>query len=257
LLLIFVRTDLGLWKAITILFLVGASTVFAIDNAERFGIESIMPLQVSSCTELGTTRERQSEYIDMSLATAAKDFLNPPAGFVQLPDRLPVGFVTLPAVPAAIFMVLCGFLCVVFVKDRRVWLVALAGLFWAGQAGINAIPKLVLCLAERNNSSPTQLSQTLYLGHSSVLPGYSEGTRYIGLLRHLAGIPVSSFKFQTSNFKYNKAEKLPVAWPRDAIIPSQTSGSLLRCLIKRTEQFIYFTPAFISDNLARGPPAKS
>jgi hypothetical protein len=214
-----------------------------------------MLLQMSPCAEFGVTHQQQSGCIDISLANAATEFLKPPAGFVQLPDRLSPGFMFLPAVPAAIFMVLCGFLCVVFVKDRRVWLVALAGLFGAAQMGINAIPKLVLRLAERNSNQPAQLSPSLYIRNFSELPAYNnEDTRYIGLLRHLAGIPVSSFKFQTSNFEYNKAQKLPVAWPRDAIIPLQASNSLLRCLVKRTEQFTYFTPAFIFDNLARGPP---
>jgi hypothetical protein len=242
-----------LWKAITILFLVGASSVFAIDDAERLSVEPVMLLQMSSCAEFGVTRQQQSGCIDISLANAATEFLKPPAGFVQLDDRLPVGVMTLPTVPAAIFMVLCGFLCVVFVKDRRVWLVALAGLFWAAQMGINSIPKLVLRLAERNSSHNqlTQLSPSLYLRNFSGLPADNEDTRYIGLLRHLAGIPVSSFKFQVSNFEYNKAQLL------DAIIPLQTSNSLLRCLVKKTDQSIYFTPAFIFNNLARGPPAKS
>lgn len=237
-----------MWKAITILFLVGASSVFAIDDAERFSVEPVMLLQMSPCAEFGVTRQQQSGCIDISLANAATEFLNPPPGFVQFNNRLSVGVRTLPAIPATIFMVLCGFFCVVFVKDRRVWLVALAGLFWAGQAGINAIPKLVLRLAERNSSQPAQLSPSLYIRNFSELPAYNEDTRYIGLLRHLAGIPVSNFKSQTSNFKYNKAQLL------DAIIPLQASNSLLRCLVKRTEQFTYFTPAFIFDNLARGPP---
>jgi hypothetical protein len=240
-----------LWKAIIILFLVGASSVFAIDDAERLSVEPVMLLQMSPCAEFGVTRQQQSGCIDISLANAATEFLNPPASFAQLNDRSPVGVMTLPAVPAGIFMVLCGFLCVVFVKDRRVLLVALAGLFWAGQAGINAIPKLVLRLAERNSSHSqlTQLSPSLYLRNFSGLPTDNEDTRYMGLLRHLAGIPVSSFKFQVSNFKYDKAQKSV-----DAIIPPRASNSLLRCLVKRTEQFTYFTPAFIFNNLARGPP---
>jgi hypothetical protein len=240
-----------LWKAITILFLVGASSVFAIDDAERFSVEPVMLLQMSPCAEFGVTRQQQSGCIDISLANAATEFFKPPASFAQLDDRLPVGVMTLPAVPAGIFMVLCGFLCVVFIKDRRVLLITLAGLFWAGQAGINAIPKLVLRLAERNSSHSrlTQLSSSLYIRNFSELPAYNEDTRYMGLLRHLAGIPVSSFKFQVSNFKYDKAQKSV-----DAIIPPRASNSLLRCLVKRTEQFTYFTPAFIFNNLARGPP---
>jgi hypothetical protein len=244
-----------LWKAITILFLVGASSVCAIDDSERFSIEPVMLLQMSPCAEFGVTRQQQSGCIDISLANTATEFLKPPPGFVQLPDNLSPGFMILPAVPAAIFMVLCGFFCVVFVKDRRVWLVALAGLFWAAQMGINAIPKLVLRLAERNSSHSrlTQLSPLLYIRNFSELPAYNnEDTRYIGLLRHLAGIPALGFKFQVLNFEYNKAQKL-----LDAIIPLQASNLLLRCLVKKTEQFTYFTPAFIFDNLARGPPAKS
>jgi hypothetical protein len=242
-----------LWKAITILFLVGASTVFAIDNAEQLSIESVIPLQINSCPEF-CPPQQQSECINMGLSAAARELLAPPIGFAQSPDRLPVGVTALPTVPATFFMVLCGFLCVVFVKDRKVWLVALAGLFWAGQAGINAIPKLVLRLAEGSNgpSRPAQSSLSLYLGNSSGLPSYNEGTRYIGLLRHLAGISDSRFKFQISDFKYNKTQKSV-----DAIITSQISSSLFRCLVKRTEHIVYFTPAFIFDNLARGPPAKS
>jgi len=41
----------------------------------------------------------------------------------------------LPAVPAAISMTLCGFLCVSFVRDRRTWLAVACGLLWLGQAG--------------------------------------------------------------------------------------------------------------------------
>lgn len=247
-----------MWKAITILFLVGASSVCAFDNTEQLGVDSVMQLQSGSSAELVTTIERQSECLDNSLASAAREFLNPPAVFIQSPDNTSAGFMTLPAVPAAIFMVLCGFFCVVFVNERRVLLVALAGLFWAGQAGINAIPKLVLRLAKGNSiSQPAQLYSILYHRNFSGLSGNYEDTRYAGLLRHLAGIPASNFKTQirhtnggqVSNFKYDKAQRL-----LDAIAASQPLNSLFSCPVKKTEHITYFMPAFIFGKLARGPP---
>ena len=248
----FVRMVFGLWKAITILLLVGVSSVFAFDSSQTFSVEPVTLLQVSPCPEFVVAQE-PSGCANMGLAAAAGTLFAPPANFSQSPESFPSGVKALPTVPATFFMVLCGFLCVVFVKDRRVLLVALAGLFCACQTGINAIPKLVLRLTEKSGGSlPTQLSLPFYLRNYSGLPSYNAGTRYIGLLRHLAGIPVSSFKFQISNFKYSKTQKSV-----DAIIPSHISDSLFVCLIKKTERIVYFTPAFIFDNLARGPPAKS
>jgi len=48
----------------------------------------------------------------------------------------------LPAVPAAISLTLCGFLCVSFVRDRRAWLAVACALLWPGRAGIRAVPQL-------------------------------------------------------------------------------------------------------------------
>jgi hypothetical protein len=224
-------------------------TVSATDDLEQLYLEPTVSLQIDSCALCSLAHEQQGKCNDIALSSAAKDYLSTPADLTQQGDVLAVSVKALPSVPAAIFMVLCGFLCVLFVRDRRVWLAALAALLWAGQTGINAIPQIVLRLADRNDSrsQPAQLSSPHYLENSTRLRSDIEGTRYVGLLRHLAGIPVS-------NFKYNKPQKLPVAWPQDAIIPSQMPNLLLRCLVKRTEQLIYFSPAFIFDNLARGPP---
>lgn len=175
------------------------------------------------------------------LAGVAAEFLKPPAAFTDSP-ALPVGAKSLPAVPGALLMVLTGFLCVSLVKDRKVWLAALAGLLWVGQAGIQAVPQLALRLSHRNHTEQqldAELTYPYYLENSNRLRSDIEGTQYIGLLRHLAGIPQATMSFLSPS----------------AIISEQYSlNSLLNCLTLRVEQFTYFSPAFIFNNLARGPP---
>ncbi|MHC4461060.1 MAG: hypothetical protein ACYS6W_18235 [Planctomycetota bacterium] len=175
------------------------------------------------------------------LAEVAAEFLKPPAAFTGS-QALPVGAKSLPAVPGALLMVLTGFLCVSLVKDRKVWLAALAGLLWLGQAGIQAVPQLALRLSHRNHIEQqfsAELTYPYYLENSNRLRSDTEGTQYIGLLHHLAGIPQDTLSFLSLS----------------AIIPEQYSlNSLLNCLTLKIEQFTYFSPAFIFENLPRGPP---
>ena len=178
---------------------------------------------------------------DSYLAGVAAEFLKPPPAFTGSP-ALPVGAKSLPAVPGAILMVLTGFICVSLVKDRKVWLAALAGLLWLGQAGIQAVPQLALRLSHRNHIEQqlsAELTYPYYLENSNRLRSDIEGTQYIGLLRHLAGIPQVTMSFLSPS----------------AIISERYSlNSLLNCLTLRVEQFICFSPAFIFENLPRGPP---
>ena len=99
----------------------------------------------------------------------------------------------LPSAPGTLLMVLVGFLCVSLVKDRRIWLAALSGLLWAGQAGISLLPQLALNVSERrlseNQSSSHYLARLCEPKHLNRLRSDIEGTCYFGLLRHLAGIP--------------------------------------------------------------------
>jgi len=179
---------------------------------------------------------------DSHLAEVAAEFLKPPPAFTGSPPALPVGAKSLPAVPGALLMVLTGFLCVSLVKDRKVWLAALAGLLWLGQAGIQAVPQLALRLSHRNHTEQqldAELTYPYYLENSNRLRSDIEGTQYIGLLHHLAGIPQDTMSFPSPS----------------AIISERYSlNSLLNCLTLRVEQFICFSPAFIFENLPRGPP---
>src|SRR3972149_5942405 len=84
------------------------------------------------------------------LARIGKELLAPPVQPAER-DALPEGAKSLPGVPAAIFMVLTGFLCVSFVNDRRIWLAGLGGLLWLGQTGLSAIPQAASHLTGKTN----------------------------------------------------------------------------------------------------------
>jgi len=208
------------------------------------------------------------------LATAAAEFLKPPPAFTGSP-ALPIGAKSLPPVPGALLMVLTGFLCVSLVKDRRFWLAALAGFLWLGQTGIQAVPQLALRLSHRNHSEQqfsAELTYPYHLENSNRLRSDIDGTQYIGLLHHLAGIPDSTMSFllptslpslraQRSNLKsLSNSQTLAQSEgmfgaPQFAIMG--LSSHLIpatNCLAARVEQFVCFSPAFIFENLPRGPP---
>jgi hypothetical protein len=188
--------------------------------------------------------------IDAKLANLGREFLQPPPSFAGLSDTQGNYVKPLPAVPTAVLMVLSGFLCVSLVRDRRVWLAALAGLLWAGQIGIQALPQLALRLSHGNLNKQqlcAALSYPSYLENSHRLRSDIEGTQYIGLLHHLAGIP------EAKSCYLHKDTHTYTSQP--AVIIAQTGlNPLLVCLASRAEQFISFSPAFIFDTIPRGPP---
>jgi len=126
------------------------------------------------------------------LDSISKEFHKPPVTKANLPNTS-MEVKSLPATPKTLLMVLLGFLCVSLVKDRRIWLTALAGLFWAGQAGVSFLPQLAANVAGRGRSENLTSSHHInHLNankHPSRLRSDIEGTCYIGLLRHLEGIP--------------------------------------------------------------------
>jgi len=218
---------------------------------------------------------------DCHLAGIAAEFLKPPVGFT---DSLSpsIHAKPLPAVPAAFFMALIGFICVSLVKDRRVWIAALTGLLWAGQTGIQAIPQLALRLSHANLSNKrfsAEVAYSNYLLNSDRPRSDIEGTRYIGLLHYLAGIPDSttllsrmmSFLQNLSRAGSREQESAKTATQvccrlnpskntnsfqsQSAFLSEQySSNTLLACLAPKAGQILCFSPAFIFCQLPRGPP---
>jgi len=132
------------------------------------------------------------------LDSISKEFHRPPVKNGELQDTS-MGVKSLPPVPKTLVMVLVGFLCVSLVKDRRVWLAALAGLLWAGQAGVSILPQLAANITGRGRSekqsSAHEVARLPGQKHPYRLRSEIEGTCYIGLLRHLEGIPNSEISF--------------------------------------------------------------
>ena len=171
------------------------------------------------------------------LASVAAEFLKPPVDSKS--PASPSQPKPLPPVPGAIFLGLAGFLCVSLVRDRRVWLTALAGLLWLGQTGFAALPHLASHIRSKKQiqqQSPAGLIYVSQLDGSLRSRSDLEGTEYIGLLRHLAGIPNSG--------------KILAA----IIFESYNFNLLLNCLAVAAEQCVSFSPAFTFAHLPRSPP---
>ena len=170
---------------------------------------------------------------------------------------------SLPAVPAAILMVIAGFLCISLVRDRRVWLAVLAGLLWAGHAGINTVPQLAQSLCLRPHTV-----QRFLAGHTQAYSPEDanrarcdiEGTRYTGLLHYLAGIPrgkyISQLCFRFKQFGTSTPMRIGDEFEGRQFAVSQMTGTIspICCLAILAERFSCFTPAFTLQGLARGPP---
>jgi len=151
-----------------------------------------------------------------------RDILKPHVVSIASGDPQESRIRSLPAVPASILMVVFGFACVSLVRDRKVWLAALAGILWAGYTGVYVVRPLVLRLCPR-----------AYNGHyfADVAGRFSPSdtvlqTRNNLIMPQLAMTRLLSYLIQTTS-----------------------------CLIPTTGWFICLIPAFIFQILPRGPPA--
>lgn len=195
-----------------------------------------------------------TDYSNSTISELAEKFLAPPdASAASIPDRAK----TLPAVPATLLMVLTGFACVSLVRDRRVWIAALAGLLWAGQVGVQNLPKLAQRFAHTNHNARQASSSKLARSRQLETFGRSradiEGTRYVALLHYLAGIPNGS---TVSLFENTSRKNLDISGPVQYALTHLPvfAARPIRALAAEAAQFTYFSPAFIFQNLARGPP---
>jgi hypothetical protein len=227
-----------------LVLLVVAATVEAAPSIGGSDAKVIaLTVSPSSYTEISTI-DKAEPFIssnNYALAHIAADLLKPPA---ELTSRtaLPSEIKPLPAVPAALFMALTGFLCVTLVRDRKVWLAVLTTILWASQVGITALPqKCGVCIAHHINKRWT-IPILPYLGkQASRLLSEFKGTEYIGLLRYLEGIPAAQNMAQAPQFA--------IASQLHYTIPANT------CLAKIVRPWrICFLPAFIVDSIPRGPP---
>ena len=169
---------------------------------------------------------------------------------------------SLPAVPTAVLMTLIGFLCVSLVRDCRVWLIVLSAILWTGRAGIRTVPQLASHFCPRAHAGKyfaLGAADFYLLKNTGRARSDIEGTRYISLLKYLAGIPDNK---RLSQHFCQAGHANILAQCKDNFRQSKllTTNSLfliilLPCrLVPITELFVYFKPAFIFQTLSRGPP---
>jgi len=247
------------------------------DCDKNFVAAAILPASDAHVCCIGISEtSRIIEPSNAHLANIGVELLKPPADFT---DSASVGakIKILPPAPAAFFMVLTGFLCVSLVKDRRVWLAALAGLLWAGQTGIQAIPQLAAYMSPKKHiqqESPDNTACLYRVEDCCRLRSDIEGTQYIGLLHHLAAIPAGTMSLplpaSLSSSSLQAQRSNLIAW-RKCVVSVRTRSnagasqfaithfsSLLKpaviCPAPGAEQYIHFSPAYSFAQLARGPP---
>jgi len=242
-------------------------------------------------------RDNNTGLFKSHLLSISEEFNKPPVRYDNSRATV-IRVKALPAAPGTLLMVFVGFLCVSLVKDRRIWFSILSGLLWAGQAGISLLPQLALNVSGRalnaNQSSYHYLACLYEPKHPNRLRCDIEGTRYAGLLRHLAGIPnaeTSSMPFIKVRHEHKQdSGRMPLSFCRRTCSPGKSVQSFcspgtlfqdnfrntfryykkaphfaitaisfclnhaIHLLIPGAGQLNYFTTAFINASLARGPP---
>jgi len=228
-------------------------------------------VQTLSALEINQSPAACNFYLD----DTAAEFLKPPVNYMGLTvssTRIKL----LPSVPDALLMTLTGFLCVSFVKDRKIWLAVLAGLLWLGHAGFASLPQLASHLVSKKQIEQQHSLNVAYackLNDSTYLRSDIEETQYRGLLHHLAGIPDGKSTFTDrhssgiSTFSQHYQKLYTKAF---GCLHKNTHTSLLAVIIEqcglnplfnflasRAKHSVYFSPEFTLANIPRGPPKQA
>lgn len=231
------------------------------------------------CTEAGPAATDQgtngiASTGETPLLDIGRELMKPPTSLVGSGDYHMNSARSLPGVPGTLFMVLAGFISVSMFKDRRVWLAGMAGLLWLGQAPLEALPQLAWRLRRTRQIKELSPTKTPSYGFEPSRRRRSEieGTKYIGLLRHLAGIPgratpsvspsilrwslgrldsVSRHKegaFAQKNGCFSVSQPAIIGLFLHSVPPDNCPARA------RGGQPVCFSPAFIFNVLARAPP---
>jgi hypothetical protein len=266
------------------------SAAFAAPTVSNYSNNLLAPALSANAAArvLGLETNQTSELYIPHLATIAGELLKPPA-IANLPaspiDSIGIAAKPLPPLPAAVFLVFTGFLCVSLVKDRKIWLAALAGLLWLSHTGLTTLPKFASHIISKKQIQHSAAGG-LSLFYVSQLDGSFrprselEGSEYIGLLRHLAGIPdttmpppLSSLSLRGVTPLAGRQSNLNLNSPKNHFASAQSKYKFrlpqlainlfiphsirpYNCLASGAKQILPNFPAFLSLRLARGPPQK-
>jgi len=217
----------GLLLFLSLLVASAAIAAPTVSDCNRNLVAAVLSLSADADSTCAYEINQIGEPANSPIASVAAEFLKPPAAADWQVSSIPVK--SLPPVPGALFLGLAGFLCVSLVKDRRVWFAALAGLFWLGQTSFAALPQLASHLRSKKqiqHQFPASLIYVSELEGSYRLQSDIEGTQYIGLLRHLAGIPATpmSLSLPVNSLSLRIRHYVRRMWqsqlPKEARLPS-------------------------------------
>jgi hypothetical protein len=127
--------------------------------------------------------------LNATLAAIGREIVQPHSISKSFTDSHGQYTKSLPAVPAAILLVLTGFCCVSAVRDRKVWLAALAGILWLSQGSLPNVIKTPSTRIRPNGhfiASSFLIQAEAKIDH---LPVSMESSEYLGLLYHRPGVP--------------------------------------------------------------------
>lgn len=255
-----------------LLLLVPAMAVYGTPSIRSFGTPTASTAY--SCDfpcgiDLSWPTDSLCETACPQLARVGREILGPP-NELSGQSVLRAGAKPMPAVPAGVFMVLVGFLCISFVNDRKVWLASLAGILWLGQTGLAAIPQAASHIISRKNSAQHSSDHGIVDWSAWRRRARSDvdGSQYIALLRHLAGIPALISSSISTSFASVRIMERPLRAPGvnaidkrlaqspECAIAGYTSNqtSPRACSARAAEHAVRFSPGFVFSNLARGPP---
>ena len=248
-----------------------ANATPTVGRFEGTGTDHSIPVNADNSLRSASLATQLTAYGSTDFSHLCADFVKPPIGSDDAATLETLRIKTLPAVPGAVFMSLIGFFCVSLVRDRKFYLAMLIATLGLGQAGIQYLPRLLPISTLRKNSSgqlqSSDCSLSALIGRSSRLRSDIEGNQYIGLLRHLAGIP----SFSTDSIleylhvpqTFDRCRNQIARQYRSKSLSSQTSAvipplcnsfALLRGPAADAGLFVTFDPGVFFENLARGPP---
>ena len=92
----------------------------------------------------------------------------------------------LPGTPSTLLLVMVGFLCVTFVRDRATWAASVVTLVSLVGGGVKAVPRLAQALRSRQSTMAATGRSMRMKGEDRLTGVGTTELRYVGLLRRLA-----------------------------------------------------------------------
>ncbi|MHC4213338.1 MAG: hypothetical protein ACYSWP_08205 [Planctomycetota bacterium] len=247
----------------------------SVDRFDDTGIDLSFPANADNSVRSEALDAHLTAYGSTDFSHLCADFVKPPIASDSAAASDDLRIKALPAVPGAVFMSLIGFCCVSLVRDRKFYLAIMIATLALSQAGIQSLPRLLpsstLKKSNRGQLQFDELGLSALIGRNSRLRSDIEGNKYIGLLRHLAGIPSFSadsiLEYLHVPHTFNRCSGQIAGKYRSESLSSKTTAvipplcnsfALLRgpaadagLSIPFNDQGVFF------ENLARGPPIRA